>query len=478
MIPGKTYTYDDYLRILWRRKWLIILPFLLTSIGTYLVVKRLPNLYRSETTILVVPQRVPDSYVRSTVTAPIEDRLRSISEQILSRSRLQKIITDYGLYIVERANEPMEDVVERMRKTIAVETVKGDAFIVSYTCADAHVAQIVTQRLASEVIEENLRDRVVLAEGTSEFLETQLEDARQRLIDHEKKLEAYRRQYDGELPSQLEANLQITHNAETQLQALMDSISRDRDQKLLQERLLADLQMPDAAPAPSAAARIDPLETARANLAELQLRLTPNHPDVMRAKRTVRELEEKRADASSQPGPPADGAPRTSSTATPQSNRVKELRLAVENLSQAIAQKQVEQRRLTDVIATAQRRIAAVPTRQSELSDLMRDYETLQKTYTSLLTRREDSKIAAELERRQVGEQFRILDPAREPEKPISPKRAQLDALGAIAGLLLGFGLTGLLEYLDSSLKTEDDVVQALMLPVLALIPLMAGQQR
>ncbi|HEY6214760.1 MAG TPA: Wzz/FepE/Etk N-terminal domain-containing protein, partial [Vicinamibacterales bacterium] len=147
MIPGKTYTYDDYLRILWRRKWLIILPFLLTSIGTYLVVKRLPNLYRSETTILVVPQRVPDSYVRSTVTAPIEDRLRSISEQILSRSRLQKIITDYGLYIVERANEPMEDVVERMRKTIAVETVKGDAFIVSYTCADAHVAQIVTQRL-------------------------------------------------------------------------------------------------------------------------------------------------------------------------------------------------------------------------------------------------------------------------------------------------------------------------------------------
>src|SRR5206468_5102311 len=95
-------------------------------------------------------------------------------------------------------------------------------------------------------------------------------------------------------------------------------------------------------------------------------------------------------------------------------------------------------------------------------------------TYVSLLGKKEDSKISENLERRQIGEQFKILDPAREPEKPISPKRLQLDMMGSVFGLMLGLGLTALLEYLDSSLKTEDDVVQALMLPVLAVVPMMA----
>jgi uncharacterized protein involved in exopolysaccharide biosynthesis len=242
MIPGKTYTSADFLSILWRRKWLILVPFVLSSIGTYVVVKRLPNRYRSQTMILVVPQRVPDSYVRSTVTAPIGDRLRLISEQILSRSRLERVIQDFSLYVEERKTLPMEDVLERMRRDIAVETVKGDAFTVSYTCGEAPVAKRITERLASMFIEENVRDRVVLADGTSQFLESQLEDARLRLIEHEKKLESYRQRYDGELPSQLAANLQVVHNAETQVLALGESINRDRDRKLLQERLLADVQ--------------------------------------------------------------------------------------------------------------------------------------------------------------------------------------------------------------------------------------------
>src|ERR1700704_1386594 len=137
MIPGKNYTYDDLLRIAWRRKWVLILPFLVVSAGTYMVVKRLPNRYKSQTTILIVPQRVPDSYVRSTVTAPIVDRLRSISEQILSRTTLEETIERFNLYVEHQKNLPMEEVVERMRRDIAVETVKGDAFSVSYTCSDA-----------------------------------------------------------------------------------------------------------------------------------------------------------------------------------------------------------------------------------------------------------------------------------------------------------------------------------------------------
>jgi polysaccharide chain length determinant protein (PEP-CTERM system associated) len=488
MIPGKTYTQDDFLRIGWRRKWLVLIPLVVASVATYAVVKRLPNLYQSKTLILVVPQRVPDSYVHSTVSAPIEDRLRSISEQILSRSRLERIVQDFNLYVEERQRLTMEDVVDRMRRDIGVETVKGDSFTVSYTSGDARVAMEVTQRLASMFIEESLRDRVKLAEGTNQFLESQLADARQRLVDHEEKLAKYRERYDGELPTQLESNIQIAHTAETQLQSIVESINRDRDRKLLQERLLADMRQttdvqpasPTTAPAePSAlggTSVVEQLELARNSLRDLELRLKPEHPDIVRSARAVRELEAKVAaqalkrpvskDAASPPATPAQVAQR---------NRLREIQLEIQNLDEQIARKQTEQGRLEAVIATYQRRIAAVPSHESELTELMRDYESTQKTYVSLLGKKEDAKISENLERRQIGEQFKILDPAREPEKPISPKRLKLDMMGAAFGLAFGLGLTVLLEYLDSSLKSEDDVVQALMLPVLALIPLMAS---
>jgi polysaccharide chain length determinant protein (PEP-CTERM system associated) len=486
MIPGKVYTADDYLRIVWRRKWIILLPFMVVSIGTFVVVKGLPNQYRSQTTILVVPQRVPDSYVRATVTATIEDRLRSISEEILGRGRLEGIIQDHNLYPEMRRKSSLEDVVEQMRRDISVDTMKGGTtFVIAYTSSDAAVARRVTQTLASMFIEANVRDRVVLADGTSQFLESQLEDARERLIAHEKKLEAYRDKYAGELPSQLDTNMRVVQNAESRVQALGESINRDRDRKLLQERLLADVEAADtSAPAPAAGAVqsepsvADQLEAARATLAELQLRLKPEHPDVVRAKRAVAQLDEK-VDREHARRQPSEARPtRMTPAEATQRNKARDLRLEIQNLDRQVAEKQAEQQRLNGDIATYQRRIAAVPTHESEMTELMRDYDTLQKTYTSLLTRKEDSKTAADLERRQIGEQFKILDPAREPEKPISPKRPQLYAMGTFIGLALGLALAALLEYRDTSLKTEDDVVQTLMLPVLALIPTMAGRRQ
>jgi len=484
MIPGKKYNLDDFLHLAWRRKWLILVPFVVVSMATVWVVKRLPNKYRSQTTILVVPQRVPDSYVRSTVTSTIEERLHSISEQILSRSRLERIIEDYSLYFEQRRQRPLEEVIERMRDDIAVETVKtGASFTIAYTASDPLIAKNVTERLANMFIEENLRDRVVLADGTSQFLESQLEDARQRLIEHEKKLESYRERYAGELPSQLEANLQVVRTDEARVQALSESINRDRDRKLLQERLLADLQAPDtpltaAPPGSAAVSAVDALETARAALAELQGRFTPEHPDVVRAKRVVAELERKAAAERMQRKNATEPMAALSPAVAAQRNRTREIQLEIANLDSLISEKQQEQQRLTGEIVGYQRRIAAVPTRESELAELMRDYDTLQKTYTSLLARREDSKTAADLERRQIGEQFRVLDPARAPEKPTSPNRPQLYAMGFALGLAVGLGLTALLEFLDSSLKTENDVVQALALPVLALIPLMQPPKR
>ena len=481
MIPGKKYTADEYLRMAWRRKWVILAPFVVIAIGTFVVVTRLPNLYRSETTILVVPQRVPDSYVRATVTATIDDRLRSISEQLLSRGLLERVIQDYNLYAELRRKSSLDDVVERMRRDITVQPAKGGtSFVITYTASDRAVARSVTETLATMFIEANLRQRVTLADGTSQFLESQLQDARERLITHEKKLAEYREKYANELPSQLDTNVRAEQSAEARVQAVGESINRDRDRKLLQERLLADLQAASpGAPTPAGpasgdpSAAPDPLEAARATLAELKVRLKPEHPDVLRAKRAVAQLEAQPVREKVTPAP-ADARPaRMTPAEAVQRNKARELQLEIQNLDRQIAEKQAEQVRLHGVIATYQQRIAAVPTHESEMTELMRDYETLQKTYTSLLERREDSKTAADLERRQIGEQFKILDPAREPERPISPKRPQLYAMGTIMGLALGLGLAALLEYRDTSLKTEDDVVQMLALPVLALIPKM-----
>ena len=178
------------------------------------------------------------------MTTRIEDRLQSISQQILSRTRLERVIQDFDLYPRERALNPMEDVVEQMRRDIDVQIVKGDAFQISYVSKEPRTAMRVTERLASLFIEENLRDREVLAQGTSEFLDSQLADARRRLIEHEKKLEAYRRQFSGELPTQVTANLAAQQNIQVQLQTLTEALDHDRERRLVLERALAEASVP------------------------------------------------------------------------------------------------------------------------------------------------------------------------------------------------------------------------------------------
>src|SRR4029077_279561 len=151
---------EDLLDISKRRWWLIVLPFLVVSIGTATYARLTPNLYRSETVILVVPQQVPESYVRATVTSRIEDRLQSIGQQILSRTFLERIIVDFDLYPKARKTTVMENIVDDMRrKDISIEPIKGDAFKVSYVSGNPHIAMKVTERLASLFIEENRRDR-------------------------------------------------------------------------------------------------------------------------------------------------------------------------------------------------------------------------------------------------------------------------------------------------------------------------------
>jgi polysaccharide chain length determinant protein (PEP-CTERM system associated) len=492
MLPGKRYTPEAILRILWRRKWVLVVPLVVIATTTAVVASRLPNRYRSDTLVLIVPQQIPESYVQPTVSARLEDRLASLNQQILNRTRLEQIIREFNLYPEERRTAIMEDIVDRMRtRDIAVQTTgssgrdrSAPTFRISYTGEDPRTAMRVTERLASLFIEESLRDRATLAEGTNQFLDAQLLDARNRLVEQEKRLEAYRQKHTGELPSQLGANMQAIQNLQLQLQSLSQSVAQDRDRHVMLDRLIAEAEAFAAATPPPASGPVDEaslttaqlLELKRAQLREFQERMKPGHPDLERAKRQVAELEQ-RAETEALQQPLSPGGERGRSSTTPinaaalrQQSRVSEMAAERDALPRRIAQKEQDLARLKDLLATYQSRIAAVPARETELVELTRDYETLRQAYTTLLAKSENARMSANLERRQIGEQFRILEPARLPERPISPNRLQINTMGALGGLGLGLGLVLLLEYRDRSMRSEADVRAALGLPVLAVI--------
>jgi len=468
MLPGRVYTVEDIAAMLWRRAWVIVLSVLLAGGATMAVLERIPNKYRADTLILVTPQRVPESYVRSTVTTRIEDRLQSISQQLLSRTRLEKIILEFDLYPAERQRMAMEDVVEKMRGDIQVRMDKGDTFRVSYIGATPAAAQKVTQQLASLFIEENLRDREMLADATNAFLDTQLEDARRRLVEQEKQLEQYRVQHAGELPSQLQSNLQISQNLQSQLQSLVESMNRDRDRRLVLERMLLEIESAPPVPASGEGSPLAQLESLYQQLAQLETRLKPSHPDVIQTRTLIRELEAKIA---ANPGAASEVGTVTGESA--RRRRIETLKAEIQTLDLQLRDKEERRRDYASQIAAYEARIAALPTRESELAALTRDYETLRKMYTDLLAKREQSKVAANLERRQIGEQFNVLDPARLPERPFSPNRPLVLAAGLLGGLLLGLGLAGVLEYCDRSFRNDADVHGALKLAMLGEIPVL-----
>ena len=484
MIPGKQYKPEDFLEAAWRRRWFIVLPFVLISAATILVAALLPDRYKSEAILLIVPQRVPENYVRATVTGRLDERLRAMSQQIMSRTRLEQIIQEFNLYPDDRQTMIMEDVVERMRNEDVNIGIRGGsasdsgAFAISYESDNPRTAMLVAERLASLFIRENIEDRAVFADMTDQFLQTQLEESRRLLADREARLAEFRRTHAGRLPSQTESNQGAMLNTQAQLRSLQESIDRDRDRLTMLQRLIADTSnLPLAAQlgpvagdpqAPPSVAK--QLENARATLKMLETRLKPDHPDIGMAKRLIRDLEEKAsAEAAQQPVTPPPGPAEAARAA-----KLAEYQAESEQIQKRVASKQEDERRLTAAMVAYRDRIDAAPGLESQLTELMRDYTTLQATYQNLLAKSQEAKVAANMERRQIGEQFKLIDSARLPQRPISPNRLRINMLGALAGLAIGLGFAVLLEYRDTSLRTEDDVVAALSLPVLALVPTMS----
>jgi polysaccharide chain length determinant protein (PEP-CTERM system associated) len=482
MIGNRELEFADYLAIARRRIWIIIIPAVVVPVLVFLISLKIPNRYTSQTLVLVEQQKVPDSYVKPVVAEDLNQRLLTMQEQILSRTRLEPIIDKYNLYKNERQKAPIEDILDRMRKAVAVTPIKVDGttrgtvpgFYISFASDNPRVAQQVCAEITSMFMDENLRARQQTAQGTTNFLISQLNDAKRNLDEQDKALAAFKSRYVTQLPERDQTNLTMLSTLNSQLDAVTQSITQAGQQKTYLESLLAQQVAAWKSKQVEGAAAPEDLERQRADfqnqLISLQTRYTADHPDVIKTKEALKQIDKKIAAANTLV---AEGkvSPNKSSALEPA--EIVQLRASIRQLDDVVKSKTRDQDRIQQEIRSYQARIQLSPMVEEQYKKLSRDYDTAQKFYDDLLKKRNESEMATELERQQQGEQFSVMDPPNLPEKPTFPNRLLITLGGLAAGVVIGIGSTAVLEMRDQSFRTEQEVTSTLKLPVLASIPLL-----
>ncbi len=490
MIPGRKYTVGSVAHVLWSRRYLIALAILIGGVASWNYARLLVNAYQSQATILVLPQQVPQNFVRSTVTQNLEEQLRGLRDTVLSSDRIIGMATELRLY--PELGTDAAAILQRFQSRLGVQIARADVFHVVFVHRDPASAAAVANRVSKAFVEGGSQARTGQAQETDRFIEDQLDSTRARLAEHEQRLAAYRQTYSGQLPTQMDSNLQVIQNAQNRLRSLDDSIRQDRDQRLRTEQALAALvavddEPPPADPGPDIDFESVPesaltlrgrdalrqIPVARATLEKMELQLKSEHPDIVRLKRVIAQLERRVA---TELGEGALGAAGARIDAV-RARRVEQLKSEVAELDKRLAAKDAEHLQVRDVIARYQQRVEMMPTRETELTTLMRDYDTLRETYRGLLTKKEETQMAAELERRQVGETMKIIEPARVPVGPFSPNRPRIVLSGTLFGLALALAFTVWREARDRTIRTKAEILAGLQLPVLAQIPVITSAQ-
>jgi polysaccharide chain length determinant protein (PEP-CTERM system associated) len=479
MLPGKIYKPEDVLRILRKRIWVVLVPWAIVAATTAGVARKLPDIYESVAVIQVIPPQVPDNIVRATTTVRLEDRLSAIQQTILSRTKLEGIIQELNLYEKERKSGViMQDIVENMRADIAVQPSKGDAFTVRYKGRNPTQVMTVTEKLAALFKTQSMKEGESRAQDTTSFVESQVDEAKRKLLDTEEKRKKYQLAHSGELPSQSAANMAAIQSSQMQLQSLAQSINNDQTTKQFLERQIADLENqtePAGVATPVAGdtgTATQNLVAAKARLAALQASgVKPEHPDYKATLRLIRDFTQQvDAEALNKPVGAGGGLSREEQA---RQKRLADLREQLDQVKKNIDAKMSDEKKLRANAALYQSRVDMAPVRDAELVELNRDYATYSQIYNDLVAKKASSNMAVELATRQIGEQFTLVDAARLPQRPASPNRTVINLGGIFGGLALGLALVALIEYRDTTFKTDTELARVLALPVLAVVPLM-----
>jgi polysaccharide chain length determinant protein (PEP-CTERM system associated) len=479
---------QHYLGMVRRRHMQFLIPLLAGWLVVWGASWILPSRYRSSTLILVEQPTMPKDYVTPNVNDDLQDRLRSITQQILSRTRLLHIINQLNLYSDSRGHASPDDQVERMRKDIDIELVRDgegrvSAFNVYYLSHDPHTAQQVTSELTNLFISENLEVRQQQSEDTTKFLESQLETARKTLSDQEEKIREFKGQHVGQLPAQVGSNLQILAGVQSQLQAEEDSLNTAKQQRVYLETLVNQYRSLQGSPkteggAPVGLPAIDAeLEKLRAQLADLSAHYTDRHPDVRKVKEQIAKTEKMRSQivadlqskASATPSD-AGSAPDASEMRDP-SSPMAQLQGQLQANRVEIANREQGIKELSTKVTDYQSRLNQEPVREQELSDLTRGYDQSKANYDELLKKKNESAMATSMELLQQGERFRIIDPPSLPLKPDFPNRLKFCLIGLGVGLALGTVVAGSFEIMDDRIYDEKELQRLLPVAVISEIP-------
>ena len=487
MLGHRTLTTQDYISILKKRWWIIALPVvILTAVG-YGITFFVPPQYLSQTLVLIEQQKVPDDYVKPVITEDLDTRLASMKEQILSRSRLQPIVDHYNLYGTMKLS--MDDRIDLVRKDIDIKPIRSQitgagglpGFFIMFKAGDPHTAQQVCGEIESLFVNEDLRSRTQSAEGTTDFLKGQLSDAKRNLDEQDAKLADFQRQYMGKLPTEEAPNMNMLASLNTQLDAATQALARMQQDKTYEEAMMT-----------AAVAREQPATTAdqlraQPQAQELQLqallkeeedltaKYTDSYPDVVAVRRKISELQADMA----KPAPAAPAATPAAVAPNPKNEpmNIIQLRAQMHALDQMIAQKTRDQAQIQSQIRVYQDRVSSSPMVLEQYKNLTRDYQTAQQIYDNLLRNVQSSKMATDLEMRQQGRQFKVMDAPNLPEGTISPRVELFVGGGLAAGLLLGLLVVGWIEYRDTAVRTERDLWAFTRLPTLAVISLTGNAQ-
>ncbi len=466
---------QEWLAIARRRLWLIVVPLLLGPALGYLGSLQIKPVFSSLAFVLVEQQKVPDAFVPSMVTDQLETRLMTMQDEILSRSRLEPIIKEFGLYKDEKRSLSMDEQVSRLRKNIKVTPIRPDntnalrGFYVEARATSPRTAQQICERVLSMFMDQNLKARSDRAESTTEFLAGQLQEAKRKLDENDAKLAGFKSKYIGRLPSDEQTNLQMLTSLNTRLDAVNESLSQAQQQRAMQASMLAQQTGPG---------KVDPTDLGRrgdlerkiselhVQLTALEARYTAEAPDVIKIRTQIQTLQQQ---LDKNRKGTADHEPEAKTTA-PESVENAQLRSSLVATDETIRLKKVEQARLEQQTANFQARIQLSPLVEEQYKGLTRDYESALQFYSDLLTKKTQSEMVRDLEQKREGEQFRVMDAPALPTNPSSPNRNKFALAGLIAGIALGAGLAGILEMKERFIRTETDVETHLGIPLLGVI--------
>jgi polysaccharide chain length determinant protein (PEP-CTERM system associated) len=481
MIGHRQLTMEDYAAMFRRHKFTLILLAILGPATAYVLCLVLPKEYTSQTVILVEQPAVPASYVTDISTGDLKQRLTSLQEQILSRSRLEGIMNKFGLYAKERSQQvSTEALVDRLRKKIVVTPVKPMAesnstqlpgFIIKVSDRSPALAQKICSEVASVFMQENQRVRHEQAKGTTDFLTKELADAKAKLDDQDSKLAAFKGRYAGSLPDDQQANLNLLSGLNTQLDAATQALNRAQQDKSFAESMLAQQVAAQSGDNPSAQKQLTDMQS---DLSALLAKYTEDHPDVIRLRQSIADLKRKMASETGGASS-TSAATRAAAMETPE---IQQLRAQVHQYDATIKEKTAQQREVQRQIALYQSRVQLSPNVEEQYKLLTRDYQAAADFYNDLLKKRSESAMVSDMNHQPDSAEFRILDPANLPEGPSFPNPLYFLPGGLAVGLALGLGIAALREVRDKTLRTEEDVEFFLQLPTLANIPSIEGARR